>query len=226
MKKYFFTGLILLLPLTLTILIIVFIFNLLTAPFLGIVKTLFEYYGLFEKGFLFLTSSQLQNLIAQLLTLTFLAVFTLALGYIARWFFFKSILKFTDLLVKKIPFVRTIYKTSKEVIKTIFTSTNNSFKQVVLVKFPNPDSLSLGLITREEILPLKDTAFKDAVTVFVPTTPNPTSGFLILYKKQDLIFLDMTVEDAFKYIISCGLVTPPFHTLKTQPPVVTYEEIR
>lgn len=213
MKKYFVTGLILLLPLTLTLAILIFVFNLLTVPFLGFVKAIFDHYSLFEKGFLFLTSSQLQNFIAQVLILVCLGIITIGLGFIVRWLVFRSVIKFAEYIVKKIPLVRSIYKTTKEVTKTIFTSSSNSFKQVVMVRFPNQDSLSLGLITREEIPSLKETLYHDVVSVFVPTTPNPTSGFLILYKKQDLIYLNMTVEDAFKYIISCGLVAPPFHAV-------------
>ena len=211
MKKYFITGLVILLPVALTMAIVAFIFNLLTTPFLGAVRTVFEHYHLFEKGFLFLNTSQLQTFVAQILILSSLFFLTIGLGFIARWFFFHAIIKFAEYLVKKIPFVSTIYKTCKDVIKTIFTSKTNSFKQVVLVRFPNVNTYSIGLITREEIAGLKQTTHADAVPVFVPTTPNPTSGFLVMYKKQDIIYLDMKVEEAFKYIISCGLLAPSFN---------------
>lgn len=210
MKKYFITGLAILLPLALTIAILSFIFNLLTAPFLGLVKTIFDRYSLFQKGFLFLGANQLENLVAQCLILLCLFTLTIGLGIIARWFFFNTIIKCAEVVVKKIPFVRTVYKTCKDVIQTIFTTKNNAFKQVVLVRFPTEGTYSLGLITCEEIPSLKETFYHDLLTVFVPTTPNPTSGFLVLYKKEDLIFLDMKVEDAFKFIISCGLLTPSF----------------
>lgn len=218
MKKYFITGLVILLPLALTIAILLFVFNLLTVPFLGLVKAIFERYDLFQSGFLFLNANQVENLIAKLLILISLTIFTLALGFIARWFFFNTLLKCAEFMVKKIPFVSTIYNTCKDVIQTIFASKNNAFKQVVLVRFPNPETYSIGLITREEIPSLQDTLYQDVMTVFVPTTPNPTSGFLIMYKKQDLIFLDMKVEDAFKYIISCGLLSTNFN-------VMTHKEV-
>lgn len=207
MNKYFITGLIILLPLALTILIIAFLFNFLTSPFLGLVKAVFDYYGFFEQGFWFLSASQIQTIVAQLLILFCLFFLTVGLGFIARWFFFRSLIKIGELLFKKIPFVRSIYKTSKDVIHTIFTSKEKSFKQVVLVRFPNQSTYSIGFLTREDIPSLRETIYQDIVTVFVPTTPNPTSGFLVMYKKQDLVYLDMKVEDAFKYIISCGLVT-------------------
>lgn len=213
MKKFFITGLVILLPVALTIIIVVFIFNLLTNPLLGAVKASFEHYHLFENGFLFLTATQLQTLIAKILILIGLIGFTIVLGVIARWFFFNSLLRLADYIVKQIPLVRSIYKTSQDVIKTIFTSDNKSFKQVVLVKFPNPNTYSIGLITREDIPGFSNSSHGNMVAVFVPTTPNPTSGFLIFYKSEDLIYLDMKVEEAFKYIISCGTILPAFQAM-------------
>lgn len=224
MKKYFITGLVILLPVALTVAIVIFIFNLLTVPFLGIVKTVFDHYDLFESGFLFLNPDQLQGVFAQMLILGSLFFLTISLGLIAHWFFFRTFIRIAEYVVKKIPLVNTIYKTCSEVINTIFTSKNQSFKQVVLVRFPNPDTFSLGLVTREEIPSLKETMYQDVIAVFVPTTPNPTSGFLIMYKKEDVIYLDMKVEDAFKYIISCGLLTPAFNPLAKRPQECVQEE--
>jgi uncharacterized membrane protein len=216
MKKYFITGLVILLPLALTIMIVVLIFNLLTIPFLGIVKTVFDRYNLFEGGFLFLNTDQIQNLVAQFLILVSLFFIAIGLGFIARWFFFKTFLKFAEYIVKRIPLVSSIYRICQDVIKTIFTSKTKSFKQVVLVPFPNRETHSIGLITREEIPLLAATSHEEAVAVFVPTTPNPTSGFLIMYKQTDLVYLDMKVEDAFKYIISCGVIIPPFNIISKE----------
>lgn len=215
-KKYFITGLVILLPVALTIAIVVIIFNLLTTPFLGIVKAVFDHYHVFEGGFLFFNTSQLQNFVAQLLILVSLILLTIGLGCIARWFFFRSLFWFTDYTVRKIPLISSIYKTCHDVIKTIFTSKTNSFKQVVIVPFPNADSYSVGLITRDEIPGLSGTSHADSVAVFVPTTPNPTSGFLVMYKPADIIYVDMKVEDAFKYIISCGVILPSFTALEKE----------
>lgn len=212
-KKCFVTGLIILLPVALTLAIVIFIINLLTIPFLGAVKTVFTHYHLFEHGFLFFNPDQLETITAKTLIFLFLFLFTISLGYIARWFFFHSFIQFTDYIVRRIPFVSAIYKTCQDIIRTIFTSKTNSFKQVVMVRFPSADSYSLGLITRDEISGFKNTAHEQSVAVFIPTTPNPTSGFLVLFKEKDLIHLDMKVEDAFKYIISCGVILPDFQTM-------------
>lgn len=220
MKKYFITGLVILLPLALTIAIVGFIFNFLTGPFLGIVKAVFEHYNLFEEGFFLLSATQIQNLVAKLLILVSLFFIVIGLGFIARWFLFKTFIKFAEYIVKRIPLVRSIYKTCQDVIKTIFTSKTTSFKQVVLVRFPHPNTYSIGLITREEIPSLINTSHSDAIAVFVPTTPNPTSGFLIMFKPSDLIYLNMKVEDAFKYIISCGVISPDFNVISKEQAVL------
>lgn len=213
MKKYFITGLVILLPLALTIAIVIFIFNLLTVPFLGMTKAVFEHYHLLEGGSFLLNADQIQNLVAKLFILVSLFFLVIGLGFIARWFLFKAFIKFAEYVVKRIPLVSSIYKTCQDVIKTIFTSKTNSFKQVVLVRFPHPHTYSIGLITREEIPSLINTSHADGIAVFVPTTPNPTSGFLVIFKPSDLIYLDMKVEDAFKYIISCGVISPDFNVL-------------
>lgn len=225
MKKYFITGLVILLPLALTIAIVVFIFNLLTVPFLGIVQAVFDHYHLLEKGFLLLNAEQIQNLVAKLLILVSLFFIVIGLGFIARWFFFKAFIKFAEYVVKRIPLVSSIYKTCQDVIKTIFTSKTKSFKQVVLVRFPHPNTYSIGLITREELPSLSNTSHADAVAVFVPTTPNPTSGFLVMFKPEDLIYLDMKVEDAFKYIISCGVISPDFNTISKEEALCASQSI-
>lgn len=215
-KKYFVTGLVILLPLALTLAIVLFVFNLFTVPFLGIVKVVFDRYNLFEEGFLFLTADQIQNIIAQALILISLFFLTIGLGFITRWFFFHTFLKFAEYIVRKIPIVRTIYKTCQDVINTIFTSKTKSLKQVVLVPFPHSETYSIGLISQENISNLIDPMHTNPTVVFIPTAPNPTSGFLVMFKSHDLIYLDMKVEDAFKYIISCGVICPTFSICPTK----------
>lgn len=212
MKKYFITGLVILLPLALTLAIVFFVFNLLTQPFAGIVQSLFNYYNLFQNGFLFLSTDQVQRYISQLIILIFLFFFTISLGIITRWFFIHYIIKFSEELFQRIPFISSVYNAIKDVIKTIFASKSSSFKQVVMVPFPNPESLSIGLVTKEN-LPGINGGEETMTAVFVPTTPNPTSGFLMMYKSSELVYLNMKVEDAFKYVISCGMISSPFQSM-------------
>lgn len=213
MKKYFVTGLVILLPLALTIAIVAFIFNLLTEPFAGIIKSILDYYKIFETGFLWLNASQLQQFVSQILILILLFFFTVGLGYVTRWFFIHYVFRFWDYCFHRIPFISTVYKTCQDVINTMFTSSSQSFKQVVMIPFPNADTYSIGLVTRDNLPGIPNKESSPLTAVFVPTTPNPTSGFLMMFKEEDLIYLDMKVEDAFKYIISCGVIPAPFNRM-------------
>lgn len=160
----------------------------------------------------------MQYFISQLAILVLLFFITVFLGILARYIFFNSLLRLWDWLIHRIPLISTIYKASQDVINTVFTSKTKSFKQVVVVKFPNPHTDSVGLLTQDSIKGLGNPDDEYAA-VFVPTTPNPTSGFLILYPKKDLVYIDMKVEDAFKYVISCGVLSPGFK-------VISYEEAK
>jgi uncharacterized membrane protein len=213
MKKYFVTGLAILMPLALTVAIVGFIFNFLTEPFVGIVRSILDYLGLLEVGFLFLSASQLQTLVSKVIILILLFFFTITLGMLARRFFVSFLLKWWDALLHRIPFVSSIYKTCQEVIKTLFESKAKSFKQVVLVPFPSEQIQSVGFVTGQNLAGLPHSDTENIVAVFVPTTPNPTSGFLMMFKAKELIYLDMKVEEALKYVISCGVVMTSFKTL-------------
>ncbi|HRD55667.1 MAG TPA: DUF502 domain-containing protein [Parachlamydiaceae bacterium] len=224
MKKYFITGLIILLPLTLTVGIVLWFFNLLTDPFAGAIRYLFNHYGLLEKGFFFLNASQVQLVLSKLIILAFLFFFTLLLGTLARLFFFNYLMNWWNKLIHRIPLVRSIYKTSQDVINTIFASNTNSFKQVVMVPFPNTATYTIGLVTRDDLPSFEPNSETKRVAVFVPTTPNPTSGFLVLFKDKDLIYLDMPIENAFKYIISCGVIATAFKNISKEEALLLAEK--
>ena len=208
MKKYFITGLVILLPLAVTIAIVFFIVNFLTKPFIGGVASFLKEHQMISKGFLLLSSDQVVLYGSKLLILICLFLFTLLLGMIARWFFFKAILGISDKILHRIPLINKVYKTTQEIIKTIFVTDKSSFKQVVLVPFPKGGAYVMGLISREAPLSCSQGAGKDLFSVLVPTTPNPTTGFLLMYHKDEIIFLDMKPEQAIKYIVSCGVITP------------------
>lgn len=215
MKKYLITGLVILLPLALTYAIVAFFFNLLTGPFIDFTKGVLTQYGLFQNGLSFLTGEQIQTYLSQLLIILFLVSVTIFFGFIGRWVFFHYLLRFGDYILHRIPLVNTIYKTSQDVIKTIFVTDTKAFKQVVMVPFPNKESHCIGLVTREDLETIDQ---NNRVAVFVPTTPNPTSGFLVMFKKEDVIYLDMKIEDALKYVISCGVILSPFQTRSQMVP--------
>lgn len=208
MKKYFITGLVILLPLAVTIAIVVFTVNFLTKPFVGIVSGFLTDFNILHRGFLFMRHDQIVLYGSKLLVLICLFIFTLFLGMIARWFFFKALLNLSDKILHKIPLVNKVYKTTQEIIKTIFVTDKSSFKQVVMVPFPKPGTYVMGLVSRESPKICVEKAGSELFSVLVPTTPNPTTGFLLMYKKEEMIFLDLKPEHAIKYIVSCGVITP------------------
>jgi len=202
MKKYFITGLAILLPLTLTILIVIFTLNFLTKPFMGFVLKIFADTQIQQ------LHPQLLKYASQVIILIGLFICTILLGIFARWFLFKSLIKLGDRILHRIPLVNKVYKTTQDIVNTIFITDKNSFKQVIMAPFPYKGLYSIGFISRNAPETCSDKAKKSLVSVFIPTTPNPTTGFLILFKKEDLIYLDMKTEDAIKYIVSCGVIIP------------------
>ncbi len=205
MKKYFLTGLATLLPLALTIYIVLFVVRFLTHPFVGIMTNLLTRIPVH----LPFVSVQILRTISQILILIGLVAFTVFLGLCARWFFLNGFVKLGDRLLGKIPLVNKVYKTSKDIIQTLFSTDQNSFKQVVMVPFPSKgSSYCLGLVTKKSPTTCSSQLQDEMLSVFIPTTPNPTSGYLIMSPKSELIFLEMKSEEAIKYVVSCGMIQP------------------
>ena len=200
MKKYFLTGLVTLLPLAVTIWIVHFFVNFLTKPFIGVV-TLFTRH-------LPIASPEVIRLISQIFILIALFFLLLFLGFVARRFFFGQMLQLGDHLLIKIPLVNKVYKTSKDIVKSFFNSKVNTFKQVVMIPFPYPGCYCIGLIARKAPETCSIAEHDELVSVYIPTTPNPTTGFLVMSHKSELIYLDMKNEEAIKYIVSCGVIVP------------------
>ena len=208
MKKNFITGLVILLPLIITIAVVIFLVNFLTDPFIGFVSAILTQFHIINTGFLLLSPEQLVNYTAKLIILILLFVITVGLGIIARWFFINTLFRIGDWFLHRIPIVNTVYKTTQDIINTLFVSDKKSFQQVVMVPFPRPDVFVLGLVARDSPSICSQTSKEDLVSVFVPTTPNPTTGFLLMFKRADLVLIDMSPEDAIKYIVSCGVIIP------------------
>ncbi len=200
MKKYFLTGLATLLPLAITLMLIAFLVDLLTNPFINLVTSLLQ--GPLSSLKL-PTEPHFVRFVSQLLILIFLFLFTLLLGIAARWFFVRTLLSTGDKLIHRIPLVNKVYKTTKDIIHSLLGDQSQSFQQVVMTPFPYNGCYALGLVTSECTL-----AGSDIVSVFILTTPNPTTGYLIMRKKSDLIYLDMKSNEAVRYVVSCGVIPP------------------
>lgn len=208
MKKYFLTGLVILLPLAVTIAVIGFLINAITGPFFAFVSGFLNHLLPPDQGLLFLSHDQVLRYLTKILILVAIFFFILFLGVVTRWFFFKSLISLSDKILHRIPLINTVYKTTQDIIKTLFVSDKNSFKQVVMVPFPREGIYALGFISRESPTTCSRTVGKDLVSVLIPTTPNPTSGFLLMFPREDLVLVDIRTEDAIKYIVSCGVIIP------------------
>jgi len=127
------------------------------------------------------------------------------IGRVARHYFGRKLIEWADLALLRIPLLNKIYSTVKQVNEAL-SSNKSSFKQVVLVPFPNAESSSIGFITNDQRM--KSPSGVELVTVFVPTTPNPTSGFLVLYPEHQITKLDIPVAEGIKFIISIGSIPP------------------
>jgi uncharacterized membrane protein len=136
-------------------------------------------------------------------------VFTMLVGWMGKGLIGRSFLRWGEGLVARVPVMRSIYNAVKQIAETVFAQSETSFDKACLIEYPRKGIWAIGFIstaTKGELLDKANTG--PMTSVFLPTTPNPTSGFLLLFPTKDVIELDMTVEDAAKLVISAGLVYP------------------
>jgi uncharacterized membrane protein len=129
-------------------------------------------------------------------------------GGLSLSFFGKRILKLIDDLFQRIPFLRTVYSAIVQMTET-FSKKNDDTKSVVLVEYPRKGVWAVGFATKENTGEMADKTNKKLINVFVPTTPNPTSGFLLMFPIEDVIYLNMSFEEASKFIVSAGTSNKP-----------------
>ena len=134
-------------------------------------------------------------------------IFITFVGGLSLSFLGKKFLQIVDELFKKIPILRTIYSAIGQMTES-FTQKNNKKKSVVLVEYPRKGTWAVGFATKDNKGEIKNKTKKDLVNVFVPTTPNPTSGFLLMFPKEDVIYLNISFEEASKFIVSAGTSNP------------------
>lgn len=209
MKKYFLTGLAALLPVALTLFIAEFFVDLVTTPFLGMMRNWLA--KSHEPVVNWLLSHDLSFAIsARILALLFITVLALVAGVITDKFVLGRFGIFFDNLMSKMPLVGKIFKISKEVTRSIFSGSKNPFQKTALVPFINPETYVLGFVTGDIPEKIKQEAgVAIDKFVFIPNSPHPLSGFLILTPDKDIHELSLTTEEAFKFLFSAGLIEPP-----------------
>lgn len=210
MRKIFFTGLATFLPIAITLFIILFIVNFLTAPFVGIMENVlmsFEEGGRQMHPFALL-------IISRACVLLLLILFIFFLGFLGRRLFFSYFLKLMNRLFEKIPIVKTIYRVTQEVTKSFISPEKKDlFKGTVSVPFPHQKTQAMGLLAGDapeavhhSLLP--EHAKQGLKSIFVPTAPHPISGFLLMYRSEEIQMIDMSTEDLFTFLLSGGTVCP------------------
>ena len=139
-----------------------------------------------------------------------LAIVITLIGALTAGFLGRFIVRTGENIVARMPVVRSIYSASKQILETVFRDQSEAFREAVLVEYPRRDAWTIAFITGRTTGEVQAKTPDDVVNVYVPTTPNPTSGFLLYVPIKDLKPLDMSVEDAVKMVISVGMVTPPY----------------
>ncbi len=130
------------------------------------------------------------------------------IGWLSLSFLGKKLVKLVNDIFKNIPFLRTVYSAIGQMTESFAQSRKSKKKSVVLVEYPRKGSWAVGFATQENTGEIASKTNKDLINVFVPTTPNPTSGFLLMFPKDEIIYLDMSFEDASKFIVSAGTSNP------------------
>lgn len=135
-------------------------------------------------------------------------------GFLAANYFGERLLSLVDMVLQKVPLIRSVYGGMKSLSDTVLTGSGHAFRRVLLIEYPRKGLWTLAFQTGEPAGEVQEKTGADVVTVFVPTTPNPTSGFIVMVPKDDAIALDMSVEQALRMIISLGVVTPDSPEIK------------
>ncbi|HKL27070.1 MAG TPA: DUF502 domain-containing protein [Desulfuromonadales bacterium] len=196
LKNYFLTGLLVVVPLGLTYLVVRWIVTAMDRMLGNLLPAAWhpdQLFGMPLPGL---------GLIATLLLI-------LIIGLLTANIFGRKLVHFYERMVNKIPLVKGIYGLFKQVADTMLSRERSAFRKVVLIEYPRRGIWSVAFVTGVSAGEVQEITDQRLVNLFVPTTPNPTSGFYLLVPEKDLILLSMTVEEAFKLIISGGMVTPP-----------------
>ena len=190
LRNYFITGIIVLVPLGFTLYLTLFLVSILS-------KLIPEEIN--PNSYLPFSIPGLEIAIS--------IIFITLIGFISLSFIGKKILKLINDLLKKIPFLRTVYSAIGQMTES-FTNKKGKKKSVVLVQYPSKGSWAVGFATKDNKGEITKKTNTKLVNVFVPTTPNPTSGFLLMFPKEEIIYLDMNFEEASKFIVSAGTSNP------------------
>lgn len=136
-------------------------------------------------------------------------VFFFLVGWFATNFLGRMFIRIAEYIVDRVPIIRNLYSAIKQIFETVMASQSQAFREVVMLEYPRKGVYSIGFVTGKSEGEVQTATKNETINVFVPTTPNPTSGYLLFVPKQELIYLNMTVEEGVKLVVSAGIITPP-----------------
>lgn len=214
MKKYLLTGLIILLPVVLTLMVILFLFDFFTEPFINVVGPLVDF---FQDQIHIHLPEGLTLFLSRILSLIFLCIFIFLLGFLTRIFLVTTIMNWGNQILFKIPLIKTVYKVSRDVFAALLSSDGKkAFKNPVMIPFPCKPNHCLGFEAGETAKEIQEKTPIPLISVFAPTAPHPISGFLFLVPESDVKRIDMTNEEALKFLVSCGMILPEADTKREE----------
>lgn len=192
-KNYFLTGILVTAPVVITFWIVISLVKL----FDNLVTPIIPYY---------LNPNVYLPRDVPGLGLIILVIFLVVIGSLTANFFGSWLLKKTDLIIQRIPLIKVFYKTIKQILETILKTNSDAFREAVLVEYPRKGVWVIGFTTGEVEGEIKNRLKKRFINVFIPTTPNPTSGFLLMVSSNEIKKLNVSVDDAIKTIVSAGII--------------------
>ena len=213
MKKYLIAGLLVWLPLAVTIWVLQAVLGVLDGVFVWLLD-----------GSQFVLPAGAQSFITMLRKIPGLGVFVMLAGLLLTGVFATNFvgqwaLRQGHRVLTKIPIVKSIYSSVQQVSDTLFSSSGNAFREAVLVQYPRAGCWTIAFVTGKPGGEAARHLEGDWLSIYVPTTPNPTSGFFLMVPRADAVFLAMSVDDALKYVISMGVVAPPARLQAAAPPL-------
>ncbi|BBB32492.1 conserved hypothetical protein [Thermotomaculum hydrothermale] len=200
LKAKFITGILVITPAFVSIFIIIFIFNKIDNIFSPLIVKFFQKYFF---------NVELPHFAITLLSLFFLFLFILLVGVIAENFIGKKLIKLIDRILSSTPLVKGIYVALKQLLDAFRLTNSQKFNKVVFVEYPKKEMWVIGFTTAPLCEELSDYfSKKNMINVFIPTTPNPTSGYLVVVERDSIVETNLSIEDAVKYVVSGGVIQP------------------
>ncbi|MHA1600055.1 MAG: DUF502 domain-containing protein, partial [Alphaproteobacteria bacterium] len=149
-----------------------------------------------------------------------IVVFLTVVGFFTAGLLGRTLISLGERILDRMPVIRGVYSAVKQLVETVFKEQSRAFREVVLIQYPRPDSWAIGFVTGKAEAHIQQETPEETTTVFLPTTPNPTSGFLLFVPRKEVVPLAMSVEEGIKMVVSGGIVTPPERQKKAPQPAV------